>query len=58
MIRKLIKKKGITKDQILAQINKDSQLNLSIKEGKFSLGDDSVVDSVKWEKGTGGSSPG
>lgn len=49
--RKLLKKKRITKDEILAEVNKDSQLNLSIKGDKFSLGDEAIVDSIKWEKG-------
>ena len=50
-VRKMLKKKGATPSSIADEINKDSQLNLTIKEGKFSKGDNEIVDSVKWVKG-------
>ncbi len=49
--RKLLKKKGMTTSSIADEINKDSQLNLTIKEGKFSKGDNDIVDTVQWVKG-------
>ncbi len=50
-VRELIKKKTLSNDSILAIINTTSQLNLSIKEGKYSKGDNQFVDSIKWQKG-------
>lgn len=50
-VRKMLKKKGTTTATITDAINKDSQLNLTIKEGKFAKGDNDIVDSVKWVKG-------
>jgi peptidyl-prolyl cis-trans isomerase SurA len=44
-------KKPITADEILNVINKDSQLNLSIKQDIYAKGDDALIDSLKWEKG-------
>lgn len=56
-VRKALKKKGVTTTDLLDQINKESQLNLSIKEGKFSPGDNDIIDSlpsfVPMKKGTG-----
>ena len=49
-VREMVKK-GVSSDSILAAVNKDSQLNLSIKEGKYALGDNEIIDSVKWTKG-------
>lgn len=49
--RKLLRKKNMTPSAIADEINKDSQLNLTVKEGKFSKGDNDVVDTVKWVKG-------
>jgi peptidyl-prolyl cis-trans isomerase SurA len=43
--------KPISNDSLLALINKESQLNLSIKEGKFSQGDNDVIDGITWEPG-------
>jgi peptidyl-prolyl cis-trans isomerase SurA len=51
-VRDLLAKKTYTNDSILAIINTTSQLNLSIKEGKFSKGDNNYIDSIKWNKGT------
>jgi peptidyl-prolyl cis-trans isomerase SurA len=50
-VHKMLKKKGSTPSSIADNINKDSQLNLTIKEGKFAKGDNELVDSVKWVKG-------
>jgi len=50
-VRKLMKKKGTTPSAIADEVNKDSQLNLTVKEGKFVKGDNEMVDSVKWVKG-------
>lgn len=50
-VRKLLKDKNMTASKITDEINKDSQLNLTIKEGKFSKGDNESVDTVKWVKG-------
>ena len=50
-VRDLLKKKKISNDSIMAIINSNSQLNLSIKEGKFSKGENQYVDSIKWIKG-------
>lgn len=49
-VRKMLKKK---KDdaEMLQEINKDSQLNLTIKEGKYSKGDNEIVDGITWTKG-------
>ncbi|HRG59387.1 MAG TPA: peptidylprolyl isomerase [Bacteroidia bacterium] len=53
-LRKMLKdkaKKKYTNDDILKAINKDSQLNLSIETGKFSKGDNEIVDKMEWKKG-------
>jgi len=50
-VRKLLKDKEMTTEKITEQVNKDSQLNLTIKDGKFAKGDNELVDSVKWVKG-------
>lgn len=47
--RKLVekgKKKGYNTDEIQKQINADSQLNLKIVSGKFSKGDNKIIDSL------------
>ena len=49
-VRKLIKKKMADAD-ILTEINKDSQLNLTIKDGKFAKGENENVDAAKVSKG-------
>jgi peptidyl-prolyl cis-trans isomerase SurA len=48
--RKLIKK-GKSQVEILNEINKASQLNLSIKDGKFLKGENDIIDSIPWQKG-------
>lgn len=48
--RKLVQKqlkKGYNTDDILKQINADSQLNLKIVSGKFSKGDNKIIDSIE-----------
>jgi peptidyl-prolyl cis-trans isomerase SurA len=52
--RKLVEKKekkGFTTDDILAKINKTSQLNLATDSGIFSKGDNELVDKINWKKG-------
>lgn len=49
-VRKMLKK-NTPVDDIRAEINKESQLNLSVKEGKFSKGDHDVLDSLSWVVG-------
>jgi peptidyl-prolyl cis-trans isomerase SurA len=52
--RKLIektKKKGYNNEELQKQINTDSQLNLRIVSGKFSKGDNRIVDAVEWLPG-------
>jgi peptidyl-prolyl cis-trans isomerase SurA len=44
-VRKLLKKKTPSTD-ILDKVNKESQLNLSIKEGKFVAGDNDIIDTL------------
>jgi len=51
-VEKLIKvkaKKGYNNEDILKQINKDSQLNLTIEEGKFTKEQNELVAKAKWE---------
>lgn len=51
-VEKLIKakaKKGYSNEDILKQINKDSQLNLTIEEGKFTKEQSELVAKAKWE---------
>jgi peptidyl-prolyl cis-trans isomerase SurA len=53
-VRKMLKdkeKKKYTNDDILKAINKDSQLNLNIESGKYSKGDNELVDKIEWKKG-------
>ncbi len=38
-------------DTLLARINKNSQLNLQIRTGKFSKGDNEIIDSIPWVDG-------
>lgn len=52
--RKLVakrEKKGMTAEDIMAKVNKTSQLNLSTDPGIFSKGDNEVVDKITWVKG-------
>ncbi|MCC6251178.1 MAG: peptidylprolyl isomerase [Bacteroidia bacterium] len=52
--RKMVKdkaKKKYSNSDILATINKDSQLNLNIENGKFSKGENEIIDKFEWKKG-------
>ena len=52
--RKLVKsreKKAYTNEDILKMTNVTSQLNLEIESGKFSKGDNEIMDKITWEKG-------
>jgi peptidyl-prolyl cis-trans isomerase SurA len=49
-VKKMLKK-GANADKIAAEINDKSQLNVSIKEGTFSKGENEWVDQVTWVKG-------
>lgn len=49
-VKKMLKK-GANADKIAADINDNSQLNVSIKEGTFSKGENEWVDQVTWVKG-------
>ena len=44
--RKLLKKKNVNSTAILDQLNKESQLNLSIKDGLFLPGDNDIIDTL------------
>ncbi len=48
--RKLLKKKKPLVE-ILNEMNTDSQLNLSTKDGKFLKGENEIIDSIVWQKG-------
>lgn len=59
-VRKMLKdkaKKKYSNDDILKAINKDSQLNLNIETGKFSKGENDIVDKVEWKKGLSANTP-
>ncbi|MBW6490028.1 MAG: peptidylprolyl isomerase [Lentimicrobium sp.] len=43
--------KGISDNELLEQFNNDSTTILSTDHRKFSKGDNSIIDSVNWEKG-------
>lgn len=45
------KKKRYTDDDLLAALNKDSQLNLKIESGKFAKGENEFVDKTNWTPG-------
>jgi len=38
-------------DTLMAKINKTSQLNLSVKYGKFTKGENDIIDSIAWTPG-------
>jgi peptidyl-prolyl cis-trans isomerase SurA len=38
-------------DEIKAELNKDSQLNLKVEAGKFIKGENDILENVKWEPG-------
>jgi peptidyl-prolyl cis-trans isomerase SurA len=44
-------KKGMSDDEILSAINKDSLNVLKIDHRKFQKGDNALIDSIKWKKG-------
>ena len=44
-------KTPLTNDQLLKQFNKESQLTLTINEGKFEKGENPSVDANEWIKG-------
>lgn len=46
------KKKNYTSDDILKELNKDSQLNIQIESGKYLKGDHDLIDKVEWNPGT------
>jgi len=48
--RKLLKK-GKPMVEVLTEMNKDSQLNLNTKDGKFLKGENEIIDSITWQKG-------
>jgi peptidyl-prolyl cis-trans isomerase SurA len=50
-VRAMLSKKNPNNDKILAEVNKSSALNLTVKEGKFSMSDNDIIDGIKWEKG-------
>ncbi|HNR20893.1 MAG TPA: peptidylprolyl isomerase [Bacteroidia bacterium] len=50
-VRKMLKKSKSDND-ISGEINKESTLNLTIKSGKFSKGDNEFADEVAWNVGT------
>ncbi len=48
--KKLIKKQK-TLVEILNTLNKDSQLNVNTKDGKFQKGENEIIDAITWQKG-------
>jgi len=50
-VRKQMKKVDDA-DTLLSRINKSSQLNLQVKYGRFSKGDNDLIDSIPWVVGT------
>lgn len=49
-VRKLMKKIDDA-DTLMARVNKNSQLNLQVKYGKFSKGDNDIIDKIEWKTG-------
>ena len=49
-VRKMVKK-GIKDAEIAGEINKDSSLNVNIKDGRFSKGDNDIIDGIAWTAG-------
>lgn len=47
-VRKLLKKGNISANDIIKEINEDSQLNCSVMKGKYSKGDNELIDSQNW----------
>ena len=50
-VRKKITRGNTNIDEIQTKINKNSSLNMDIKEGLFLRGENNFVDQVKWEQG-------
>ena len=48
--RKLVKK-GLTDEQILSRLNRDSTIVVTIEHKKFVKGDKSMIDGIAWQKG-------
>ena len=48
--RKMLNKKK-TMVEVLTTLNKDSQLNVNTKDGKFSKGENEIIDAIEWKKG-------
>jgi peptidyl-prolyl cis-trans isomerase SurA len=44
-------KKGKTMVEVLSTLNKDSQLNVNTKDGKFVKGENEFIDAIEWKKG-------
>jgi len=49
--RKLMKKIDDA-DTLMARVNKNSQLNLQVKYGKFVKGENEIIDKIEWTPGT------
>lgn len=49
--RKLMKKIDDV-DTLMARVNKNSQLNLQVKYGKFVKGENEIIDKIEWTPGT------
>lgn len=48
--RKLLKKKK-PMVEVLTTLNKESQLNVNTKDGKFTKGENEIIDSIEWSPG-------
>ena len=46
------KKKNYSNDDVLKELNKDSQLNVQIETGKYLKGDHELIDKVEWIPGS------
>jgi peptidyl-prolyl cis-trans isomerase SurA len=51
MIAKQLKTGKPSDEEIKAELNKDSQLNLKVESAKFTKGENEILDATKWEKG-------
>jgi peptidyl-prolyl cis-trans isomerase SurA len=52
-VRKLMKKID-DDDTLMARVNKNSQLNLQVKSGKYSKGENEIIDKIQWKTGMTG----
>lgn len=50
-VKKYVKKKKFTNEEIIEKINAKSTLNLKITPGKFAKGDNDAIDKIAWKKG-------